>query len=620
MRPPLWDRSGSRPAATSLATGCLLLALACSVTTCRLDSLVKPQIRDRLIISPAVVLDSAHAGSQDGVSDTLRLVSADGGGATLSWRAVAPAPWVILSSNSGGAPDSVIVTLRADTLSQSLRHDSIAFTAVEMPGDTFYVPITFNVLAPAPDLQVTPASNLDSALAGSRRPRSFVVYLDNTGGLPLTWSATSDQPWLTLSPSSGGAPPRDSTVVTLSADTLAAGLKTGTITITAPGAIGSPFTLDVTFKVTPCAPTPVVADTIVTGTIVLDDCGAPDRAGSLAKQYRLLANAGDTLSLRLSSAAFDAYLTLLDSLGTVLAQNDDCPGQAGPSCILGFRAPATGRYVIEATTLAAADTGSFTLSAVRERAPGTPQSIAQLRGDSVTAIVIGQTNSDTVTVFKAVVSDSNARDSVRLEVEAVPVASPFSNTPTQVSAFVAVGQQAWIRARGLAENAAHHWQARACDKTARCSAWVSFGGNSELAADFLVNAVAENPSIDALSLNQFTGATVIPIGGGTGGSGQQTVTFKAAVSDPDPGDVLVIELEAKQTNAAFDGSSGLSRGTGVASGATASVAVVFSAPLLGSNNYHWRARACDQTNRCSAWAPFGGNSDVVTAATDYHVP
>ena len=62
------------------------------------------------------------------------------------------------------------------------------------------------------------------------------------------------------------------------------------------------------------------------------------------------------------------------------------------------------------------------------------------------------------------------------------------------------------------------------------------------------------------------------------------------------------------------------RDTGVSSGGTASVAVNFTAPLLGSTNYHWRARACDQTNRCSAWASFGGNSDVVTAATDFHVP
>jgi predicted phage tail protein len=226
-----------------------------------------------------------------------------------------------------------------------------------------------------------------------------------------------------------------------------------------------------------------------------------------------------------------------------------------------------------------------------------------------------------VTVFKAVLSDPNARDSVRLDVEAVPVASPFSGTATQQSAYVGVGQVAWIRARGLVENAAYHWQARACDKTGRCSAWVSFGGNTEQSTDFLVNAVPENPAIDALSLNQFNGATVIPVGGGTGGGlgSQQTVTFKAAVSDPDPGDVLVIEVEPKQTNAAFDG-TGSSRGTGVASGGTASVAINFTAPLLGNTSYHWRARACDQTGRCSAWAPFGGNSDVVTAATDFHVP
>jgi len=49
-------------------------------------------------------------------------------------------------------------------------------------------------------------------------------------------------------------------------------------------------------------------------------------------------------------------------------------------------------------------------------------------------------------------------------------------------------------------------------------------------------------------------------------------------------------------------------GTGVSSGGTASVAVNFTAPLLGSTNYHWRARACDRRGACSAWAPFGGNS------------
>jgi hypothetical protein len=97
------------------------------------------------------------------------------------------------------------------------------------------------------------------------------------------------------------------------------------------------------------------------------------------------------------------------------------------------------------------------------------------------------------------------------------------------------------------------------------------------------------------------------------------VTFKATVTDPDPGDVLVLEVESQPTNTAFDGATNLYRGTGVASGSTAAAAAGYSVALLGAN-YHWRARACDQTARCSAWVSFGGNSDVVTAATDFHVP
>jgi hypothetical protein len=144
---------------------------------------------------------------------------------------------------------------------------------------------------------------------------------------------------------------------------------------------------------------------------------------------------------------------------------------------------------------------------------------------------------------------------------------------------------------------------------------LSFGGNSDAAADFLVNAVPENPTIDALSLNQFNGANMIPVGGGTGGSG--TVTFKAILMDVDPGDALVLEVESKTTSAAFDGATTLYRGTGVASGSTAAAAAAYSAPLLGANNYHWRARACDQTSRCSGWVSFGNNTE---SATDFHVP
>jgi hypothetical protein len=396
-------------------------------------------------------------------------------------------------------------------------------------------------------------------------------------------------------------------------------MQRGTVTIAAGAAIGSPMTVTVDFKIKPCAEPTIIADVVVDASIALTDCGAPDRAGSLAKRYSVYANGADTLSFRLTSPRFDAYLTLHDSLGTLLAQNDDCPGSTGPSCILEFRVPASGRYVVEATSVGAADTGAFTLSVVRERAPSLPQSILQFRGDSTTSIGIGATTPASVAVFKATVNDQNPRDSVRLEIELVDVSSPFSGTASHQSNYVGVGQTAWIRATGLTENAGYHWRARACDKTLRCSSWVSFGGNSDAAPDFWVNAIPENPTIDGLSLNQFNGAVAIPVGQGTGGGigSAQTVTFKATVSDVDPGDVLVLEVESQPTNTAFDGATNLYRGTGVASGSTAAAAAGYSVPLLGATNYHWRARACDQTSRCSGWISFGGNPE---SATDFHVP
>jgi hypothetical protein len=605
-----------------LATGCLLLVLAMSVVTCRLDKLVKPTVHDRLVVSPPSLIRSANASSSDPVRATLRLASADG--ATLSWTATATAPWVTLLPNSGAAPDSVVVELLADTLSQVMHHDTIAFTSPQTPGDTVKVPVVFMILAPSPRLAVSPPARVDSAFAGSAQPRTFVVWIGNTGDLPLTWNGSVDSPWLGLSTDSADVAPQDSisTIVSLMPGALAPGIHTGTVTITAPGAIGSPESVTVSLKIKPCAEPTITPDAVVDASLVSSDCGAPDRAGSFAKRYSVDAKTGDPLSFRLTSASFDAYLTLHDSLGTLLNQNDDCPGSTGPACILEFVAPAMGRYVIEATTVGAADTGAFSLSVVKERTPNLPQSIGQFRGDSTTTIGIGATTPESAAVFKATLNDQNVRDSVRLELEVVAVSSPFSDTASHQSNLVGVGQTAWIRVSGLTENAGYHWRARTCDKTLRCSSWVPFGGNSDAASDFLVNAIPEDPAIEAFSLNQFNGATAIPVGGGTNGApgSAQTVTFKATVTDVDPGDVLVLDVEVKPTDKAFDGTTNLYRGTGVASGSTAAASAGYSVPLFGANDYHWRARTCDQTGRCSAWVPFGGNSDAVTADTDFHVP
>jgi Viral BACON domain len=86
-------------------------------------------------------------------------------------------------------------------------------------------------------------------------PSSVSVNVTNSGGGTLTFTATSDSPWLTVTPGSGTAP--DSIGVTAVLGTLAVGTYTGHVTVTAAGAQDSPSTITVTFVVaTPPANSP----------------------------------------------------------------------------------------------------------------------------------------------------------------------------------------------------------------------------------------------------------------------------------------------------------------------------------------------------------------------------
>ena len=73
------------------------------------------------------------------------------------------------------------------------------------PADIAYVEIeTPAPLAPA--LAVNPTSLSFSGSAGGSNPAGKNVSITNGGSGTLTWSASADQPWVTLSPSSGSAP------------------------------------------------------------------------------------------------------------------------------------------------------------------------------------------------------------------------------------------------------------------------------------------------------------------------------------------------------------------------------------------------------------------------------
>jgi len=81
---------------------------------------------------------------------------------------------------------------------------------------------------------------------GSITP-SQSVLITKGGTSPLTWTAASDQPWLSVTPWSGSN--SGSIQIGSNAMGLAVGDHFGTVTVTAPGAVNSPQTINVLFHV-----------------------------------------------------------------------------------------------------------------------------------------------------------------------------------------------------------------------------------------------------------------------------------------------------------------------------------------------------------------------------------
>ena len=154
------------------------------------------------------------------------------------------------------SPDSLIVTLHSETLSQGVHRDTIVFTSPQTKA-TVRVPVVFDILPAAAHLDVSPTSRDTSALVGSAQPDTFSLRIKNKGALPLTWTAAFNATWVTLSDSGGTVPPQDTTsttvLVTLRPESLSTGPHSGRIVFSATAASGPPDTVPITYRIDPCA-------------------------------------------------------------------------------------------------------------------------------------------------------------------------------------------------------------------------------------------------------------------------------------------------------------------------------------------------------------------------------
>ncbi|HEX9485986.1 MAG TPA: hypothetical protein VF976_02885, partial [Gemmatimonadales bacterium] len=466
---------------------------------------------------------------------------------------------------------------------------------------------------PVATLSLAPTEVRDSAAVGSTAMDGDSVAVVNAGPGTMSWSArlAMGGSWLGLvGPTSGTAPAR--LRLAFNPSGLPTGVYRDTVVVSAENAQGSPGRVPVEFVVHPCMPVPIALSAQLTDSLTTRDCTAPHRATGFARLYSFAANAGDSVSVVMSSAPVDAYLVLDSSAAAAappLAVNDSCSGGGRDACFRYVLLRTAGTYLIEATSAAAGQTGGFTLSVTRPRPPSGPASLAQLRSDSLTAVPLGGSTDQSTVVLRGVLSDPDPADSLRLEVEVQPLGTAFTGLATATGERVADGQPGFVAVPGLANNTAYHWQARTRDQTGRAGDWTAFGGNPESAADFSTSFPVPPNAPTSLTQFQSDGSTTIPAGGI---ATALSVILHAGVTDPNPGDQLRLEVEVKPVGTAFTNAASGS-GPAVANGAVASAAV---AGLSDNTPYHWQARTVDQTGLASPWVSFGGNSET---ATDFRV-
>ncbi len=203
-----------------------------------------------LAVSTANLSFTATEGGANPAPQTFNVTNTGGG--SLSFTDSEAAPWLSVSPASGSAPATVTVTPSIAGLAAGTYTAPITVTAAGASGSPKTIDVTLTVQPATPVLAVAPTSLAFSATQGGASPAAQTVNVSNSGGGSLNFTASDDQAWLGVAPGSGSAPASLSVSANIAG--LAPGSYSGTVTIGAAAASGSPKAVTVTLTVNPAPP------------------------------------------------------------------------------------------------------------------------------------------------------------------------------------------------------------------------------------------------------------------------------------------------------------------------------------------------------------------------------
>ncbi|MBI3267673.1 MAG: discoidin domain-containing protein [Planctomycetes bacterium] len=201
-------------------------------------------------VSPSPLTFNGNFGQ--GALPPQTLTVANSGGGTLSWSVTKDVPWLALSPLAGTNSGTVTVTANTAGLPAGTQNGKITFTATGATNSPLVVNVTLNVADIPPVLAVNP-TNLAFTTQLGQNPPSQTFTVTNGGGGSLTWAATHNTTFLTLSPTGGtlGAGTSQTVTATVAAGGVPVGLVNGAINVTsAEAGATSPKVVSVSLTVT----------------------------------------------------------------------------------------------------------------------------------------------------------------------------------------------------------------------------------------------------------------------------------------------------------------------------------------------------------------------------------
>lgn len=208
-----------------------------------------------LEVNPYALTFTATTGGTASVQGVSLTSTSDNLNYTITSLTNSGGPWLAVSSQPGMTPGSFLVSAAALSLSPGTYTGSITVTATNPNGDAvtdspWVIPVTFQVVGGT--LGVAPTTLAFSQSEGGAAPATQTISVTGTGASPLSFTAAvsvnSGVNWLTVSPAAGNTPA--TLTVSVDGSKLSPGTYIGLITITSPGAAGSPQTVQVTLTVT----------------------------------------------------------------------------------------------------------------------------------------------------------------------------------------------------------------------------------------------------------------------------------------------------------------------------------------------------------------------------------